>query len=258
MKTLRRALVVVAALLALCIVVEAALVGTPATATGTSAPITTSPTITSTAGTLIVASAAAYNGGSSPQVANVSSNLAGTYTKAGDVAASSGTDRIGYGLTYNIGGTRTSGHTISVASSPATTQSKSGAFQEFTNIAASPTVTAGTTSTQALTSAPTCSVTVPSGTATVIGVMVYFGGSTTASVTDGTEISEVDESSTNQALFTAGKFGASGSTTITWALVAARNTSARCYAFEEAGGGPVTPGCKNGLLMLGAGCEDAR
>lgn len=212
-----------------------ALIGTAVIVEGNTAPITT-PSKTTTAGSLVVGAGCAYNGGSSPQVANVTSNQAGTYTKAGDVAAVSGTDRVGYGLTYNIGGTRVAGHTLSIASTPATTQSKSGSFQEFDSIAASPTVTAGTAASGTSTQTPSCQVTVPSGTATVIAQMIYFGGSTTATVTDGTEISEADENSDHQAMFVAAKFGVSGTVTITWLLAAARNWSCRAVAFEEDAG----------------------
>lgn len=247
-----------AALVALCVVLRANQIGSAVIAEGNSAPLTTG-AITSTAGSMIIAAGVCYRGDSIACTRTISSSLTGTYTEAGVVSATNVGDRVQYGLVYNVGGQRTSGHTISVASAPTTTNSKSASLQEFDSIAAVPTVTAGTTSTQSLTTAPTCSVTVPSGTATVLGTMVYFGGSTTATMAPGggTEISEADEDSTHQAMFVGGKFGASGATSITWTLVAARNTSARCYAFEETGGGGGTPGCKNGLLMLGVGCDEA-
>lgn len=220
-----------------------ALIGTSLVVEGNTAPITTSPSKTSTAGSLVVGGHASYRGDSIATVSNLTSSLSGTYTKAGDVAVSNVGDRVGYGLTYNIGGTRTSGHTLSIASTPTTTSSKSGSWQEFDSIDPAPTVTAGTAA-SGTSNTPSCQVTIPSGNATVLAVMIYLGASATATVTNGTEISKADENSDHQDLFVAGKFGQTGTVTITWQFGAAasRFWSCRAYAFTEAAGGGGTRG----------------
>lgn len=207
---------------------------------------------TSTAGSLIVAGAATWDDQSVGRVPDVTSSLAGTYTKAGDKTMSNGgIERVMYGITYNIGGTRGASHTITVTNA-VDVVNVSGSFQEFSGITAVPTVTVGTESTSASTTAPSCSVTVPSGTALVIGIMSYMGASTTATVADGTQISEADENSDFQDHFIAAKFGAAGATTITWTLAAARQTATYCTAFEESGGAAATP-CQK--TLLGVGCH---
>jgi hypothetical protein len=70
--------------------------------------------------------------------------------------------------------------------------------------------------------------------------MIYAGASTTATVSNGTQISEADENSDHQAHFVAAKFGQSGTVTITWALAASRQWACYAVAFEETGGGAET------------------
>jgi hypothetical protein len=235
---IRRILSTLAVLLALGVIVEAALVGSSNVAEGNTSRIDCDRPGDQHRGNADCRRRRSLQRWQFAEVANVTSSLAGTYTKVGDEAVASGSDRVGFGLTYNIGGTRGATHTLSVASTPAANQGKSGSWQEFDSIAASPTVTKGTAAT-ATSNTPSCSVTVPSGTATVVGIMIYFGASATATVTDGTRISEADENSDFQAHFIAAKFGASGSTSIAWQFGAAasRQWHSYCASFEEAGGG---------------------
>lgn len=210
-----------------------ALIGTVAVAEGTTEPITTA-SKTSTAGSLVVGGAATWHA-TVAQNPTVTSSLAGTYTEAGDKTVTVGAERIMYGLTYNRSGTRGASHTLSCAVGAA--NSKSLSWQEFDSVTASPTVTVGTEATNAGSTAPSCSVTVPSGTATVVAIMIYAGASTTATVADGTQIAEADENSDHQDHFTAAKFGVSGTVTITWTLAASRQWACYAVAFEETGGG---------------------
>lgn len=211
-----------------------ALIGTVAIVEGTGAPITTSAK-TSTAGSLIVGGATDWHG-TVAQTPNITSSLAGTYTKASDKTMNVGAERVMYGLTYNIGGTRGATHTLSLASTPSTGAAKALSWQEFDSIAAVPTVTVGTEGAGTST-APSCSVTVPSGTATVVAIMTYGGSSTTFTVADGTQISEADEDSSNQSQGVAAKFGVSGTVTITWTLAASRQWACYAVAFQDTGGG---------------------
>src|SRR5690242_15670637 len=107
-----------------------ALIGTSAVVSGTADPITTA-SKTSAAGSLVVGGAGAWHD-PTQQTADVTSSLAGTYTKASDktVVVGATSERVAYGLTYNIGGTRGAAHTLSVASSPNTNAAKSGSWQE--------------------------------------------------------------------------------------------------------------------------------
>lgn len=224
-----------------------ALIGTSASAHGAGgAGTVVTASKTSTSGSLVVGGAGTWNG-SVAQNPAVASSLAGTYTEAGDKIVNNGAERIEYGLTYNIGGTRGAAHTLTVTPNGV---NRSVSWQEFDSIDSGGSPTVGTEATNAGSSAPSCSVTVPSGTATVVGIMVYVGASTTAAVTDGTQITEADEASADQAHFIAAKFGVSGTVTITWSLAASRAWACYAVAFPETGGG--------GGSTSGGPCFDGR
>lgn len=214
-----------------------ALIGTSAVAEGTGVGAISTAAKTSTASSLVVGGQATFDS-STARDPSIASSLAGTYTEAGDVTLNNGAERIVYGLVYNIGGTRGANHTLTV--SAPNDGPRTVSWQEFDSIDSGGTPTVGSTASGTST-APSCSVTVPSGTATIVAIMVYAGSATTATVADGTQIAEADENTDQQAHFTAAKFGASGTVTITWTLAASRLWSCYAVAFPEAGGGEQQP-----------------
>lgn len=207
-----------------------ALLGTFSAAEG-SGTTTTTGSRTSTAGSLVVAGAGAWR--ASPTAVAITSSLAGTYTEAREVNFGAGSSAC-YALAYNIGGTRGASHTLTNTPNTGSGSSVSGA--EFDNIEATPTVTIGSTASGTSTS-PSCTVTIPSGNATVVAILAYDGSSTTMTVSDGTEAIEADENNDQQAHSIAYKTGQSGTVTIAWTLGASQGWSCFAVAFSEPAGG---------------------
>lgn len=208
-------------------------IGTAAVVEGNSGIAQPTAAKTSTAGSLVVFGGATWHA-TVAQTPTFASSLAGTYTAHGNKTMNVGAERVMYGLASNIGGTRGASHTATIGP---VAIARSGSFEEFDSVTASPTITVGTEATNAGSTAPSCQVTVPSGTATVVAIMVYGGAATTAIVADGTQIAEADENSDWQDHFVAAKFGVSGTVTITWTLAASRQWACYAVAFQETGGG---------------------
>jgi hypothetical protein len=210
-------------------------------ADGNTVASVTSGSRTSTSGSLVIGGGASWN--SPAKSLDITSSLAGTYTEAFEEVFST---EATYVFTYNIGGTRGASHTLTCTPTSGTvSQSVSGA--EFDGIDASPTVTIGTVASGTSTS-PSCSVTIPSGTATVVAIMAYDGSPTTITVSNGSEATEADENNDNQAHAMAYKIGQTGTVTIAWTLGASVEWSCRAVAFSEPASGTVKR-----LSLLGVG-----
>lgn len=193
----------------------------------------TSGSRTTTSGSLITNEPAAWNGATFPTFTE-SDDKSNTYTEHWDQNfEESATERGGYALASNLGGTRGASHEVTATTTGGSGMSLGG--QEWDGIAAGPVVTTGTVATGTSTD-PTCSVTPSGGASLVIGQMIYNGAPKTFTVDNGTEAQEIDENNTRQAQGVAYKVAASGSTSISWLLSGTEFWSCRAIAFEEAAG----------------------
>jgi len=186
---------------------------------------------TSVAGSLITIHGATYDPSTSGANVVLSSNQAGTYTELQELEFSGGGgDFINIALAYNIGGTRAAGHTCSMTDTGVQSLSAS----EWSGIEAAPTVASNTGS--GTSAAPTDSQAV--GAASLVILMLAYGGaSTTIAVNDGTQASETDENSDNQAQAVHYKVAQTGTPSITATLGASRPWGVIIATFTEDGGG---------------------
>jgi hypothetical protein len=214
---------------------SASLLGTFAAAEGAGALTTGSRTTTN--GSLITGTAGSWHGEASVDINPCTDNKSNTYTEPtnGEVYfSSSGVSHAKLALSYNIGGTRGSSHTISHVDEG---DSNSLGAQEWDGVAASPTVVADDKTGNS--QLPDGSVSV-SGSSLVILIFGYDGSSTTMGVDDGTQAQEIDENNDNQSCAVHYKVAQAGTPSITGNLTASRTWGSVIVAFTESGGAAPT------------------
>lgn len=215
---------------------SASLLGTFAAAE--SANLTaTSGSRTTTAGSLIVGQGSGWwdSAGFSLAITDDKSN---TYTELFEVSASAGGSSFGRGvLSYNLAGTRGTSHEVIVTLSENTGSAIGGL--EFDGVDSFD--TSGTEADGSST-APSCTVTPSTGTALVVGLMIYDGSGTTFAANVGTLGLEVDENNDRQANGTLYRVAqaSGGASTTSWTLAASRTWAARSAAFTETAAGGTT------------------